>query len=113
MKRLIGIVIMAGMCAFLLSRSLDGFTGLLGGLLGHEDTVYASGYSDRSFRSIDSGMTRDQVHETIGLPLVVWTNQGALVEQWSRSPSDTDYRRRLIYFRNDRVTKKIAEYYFD
>ncbi len=49
--------------------SLDGFQGLVFGLLFDENTSYAGGYSDRGFRAVRRGMTEDQVHGLVGQPL--------------------------------------------
>ena len=52
------------------SWSLDGVSGLAFSVLLDEDTSYASGYSDRGFRSIRVGMPKEQVEKLIGQPLV-------------------------------------------
>ncbi len=100
---------------------LDGIPGLVGSKLFAEDTVYASGYSDRAFRRVQTGMTMKQVVELLREPVCVRTDPYALAkfsgstECWaySHSPSDTNYRIRLICFRDGLVRAKRAEYWFD
>ncbi len=97
---------------------LDGWSGLLTGLLVGEDTVYAGGYSASSFGEITAGMQRTEVHELAGPPLggrmaadgrLGWD----LAERWSRSPGDTHYRRRAVFYRRGQVVEVVGEFYFD
>ena len=103
---------------------LDGRDGLLSGLVVGEDTLYASGYSARAFGEVTVGMPREQVHSLLGAPLDSWTIDSGevhhsakrswdLAERWSRSPGDTHYRQRKVFYRADRVAVIVAEFYFD
>ena len=61
----------AALAAWFQRWSLDGVQGLvLTAVLG-QDTAYASGYSDRAFRSVRVAMTQEQVHSLLGSPLTV------------------------------------------
>ena len=48
---------------------LDGLHGYLISCLLKDDTIYASGYSDNSFRKIKKGMSQKVVLELLGEPL--------------------------------------------
>ena len=58
--------------------SLDGFPGVLLTALLREDTSYASGYTDRGFRTIRAGMRAERVQTLVGLPLSVsWSYESS------------------------------------
>jgi outer membrane protein assembly factor BamE (lipoprotein component of BamABCDE complex) len=59
-----------------------------------EDTVYASGYSDKSFRKIKKGMNHLEVLDMLGIPLV---------ESWYYE--NIGEVRARIWFTDDRVVK--------
>lgn len=106
---------------------LDGLPGTLFSLVATSDTVYAPGYSDEKFRSIHNGMIEGDVYSLMGTPIEVWIRSdghwrrvpyGVMKTndiQWnySASPSDKSYFRRVIQFRNGNVTGKVAEFYLD
>ena len=76
------------------SWSLDGFRGLAFGVLFDEDTSYANGYSNRSFRRIRVGMTKEQVEALVGLPLG---------ETWSYEVTRPRQRCTSVHVRNGQV----------
>jgi len=88
---------------------LDGIVGNLLSLSVKEDTVYADGYADASFRAARIGMKRDEIYALLGPPLYAWGN----VEWWSRSPADTHYRERAFVFEGDTTVEKISGFWFD
>lgn len=98
--------------AWLNSYLLDGLWGLVNIIF--EDTRYAEGYSASRFKRVKVGMTSQQVLYLLGEPLGKYPVEGGL-EGWrySESPSDSDYRVRVILFSSGRVVKIIAEYYVD
>jgi hypothetical protein len=49
--------------------SLDGVDGEALALILPDDTEYAAGYSDRAFRSVREGMTKQMVTDLLGKPL--------------------------------------------
>lgn len=56
------------------SWSLDGVQGIVLTALLHQDTAYASGYTDRAFRSIRTSMSEKQVQSLLGPALgVTWS----------------------------------------
>jgi hypothetical protein len=97
---------------------LDGLDGTVLGIALREDTAYASGYSAAGFRGLTMGMSQAEVEERLGPPHSRWTlerpgdgpDSGA---QWSHSPGDTHYRRRVILYRRGHVAKKHAGFYVD
>jgi hypothetical protein len=99
--------------------SLDGWLGVSGGLLVHEDTVYTSGYSDSGFRAVRVGMSLSEVERLIGPPESTWSladhggTPNEIGARWSYSPHDTNYRCRVLLLRNGRVYEKHTEFYFD
>lgn len=97
---------------------LDGLDGLMWAAILAEDTVYASGYSDAGFRRVRLGMTYDDVRRLIGEPELSWSIDGSsggpdLGARWSYSPADTNFRCRVLLFREQRVVRKHAEFYVD
>ena len=115
---LIGITVLASLISF--DRwSLDGWVGVAGGLTLHEDTVYAPGYSDAGFRAVRLGMTVAEVEKLIGRAERTWTledrggEKSEFGARWSHSAHDTNYRCRLLLFRDGRVTEKHSEFYVD
>jgi hypothetical protein len=97
---------------------LDGYTGLIFGILHTEDTEYAKGYSDEGFLRVTVGMSQDEVHRILGPPLDKWDikdekSGNAYGERWSRSPGDTDFRCRVLLYRDNIVYEKHAEFYLD
>jgi hypothetical protein len=105
--------------------SLDGLGGLVFGLLGEEDTVYAPGYSDRAFRQVEIGMSQQEVLSLLGEPISPFRLTGEPLMDWSRafpaewcweyshSPSDSDFRIRCVYIENGKVVGKRAGYWVD
>ena len=101
----------------------DGFGGILMPLMGFkEDTVYAPGYSLRSFRRIKVGMTKEEVTDGLGKPLKISERAGRYSsppnlydECWwySVSPSSFHYRKRVIRFLNGTVVRVVSEFYVD
>jgi hypothetical protein len=94
---------------------VDGLEGLRGGLF-LEDTVFAPGYSVQAFSKVRVGMTREQVYELVGPPLDSWGSWGDAgngYEQWSHSPGDHSYRRRVIEYTDDLVAEIDTEFWHD
>jgi len=105
-------------------RSMDGISGNLFAALS-DDTVWADGYSDDAFRSVRIGMTRAEVYGLLGPPLEVRQtlgtfdfdtqrqNAGEVVECWTRTPNNSDYRVRQIVFMGNLVVDKPTMLYLD
>ena len=94
-------------------RSMDGFDGLIFSRMFHEDTIYAPGYSDGAFRRVTVGMPQVDVLALLGPPLSEWESCDNMAMRWSKSPGDTHYRQRAIFFQNGVVTKTRSEFYVD
>jgi len=109
---------------------LDGLDGLVfRALVGSEDTVYATGYSHSSFRTIRNGLPQSDVLALLGKPLEQFAMQedsaaddgwwyrrpNADAEGWSYSQSknSSHYRKRIIVFRDGQVVDTIAKFYVD
>ena len=94
---------------------LDGYSGLVFNiLLLTDDTKYSENYSNSKFLKIKTGMTKNEVINILGNPLVEWKpkeNIDAL--QYSESPKSTHYRLRQVYLINDIVSERISYYYVD
>lgn len=88
---------------------LDELTFLVFG----EDTEFAPGYSETSFRRVTPGMSRDEVQALLGAPLPALTTPADSTMRYSFSPSSTHYRERTIYLENGRVRKTVANLFFD
>lgn len=106
--------------------TLDGLDGFLWSLLSDEDTVYAPGYSDRSFRQVQIGMTAGEVLTRLGEPISRYHLTGQPLNDWSRSfpiesvcwqyscsPSDSNFRMRYVYVKNGKVVGKRTGYWVD
>lgn len=74
MKRLfIVLVATAALAAVVHAYSLEGLDGLLFAKTVHEDTIYAPGYSDASFRKVHRSMTEAEVLRVLPSPISeVW-----------------------------------------
>lgn len=100
-----------------LIRPMDGYCALHSSMVGWEDTEYAPGYSESGFRRIHEGMSQSEVEQWVGRPLDVVGPEGGepKEESWlyTRSPTSKDYRRRIVTFREGRVSHILSEYYFD
>jgi hypothetical protein len=96
---------------------VDGFDGLLMGLLLGEDTTYAAGYSARGFDAVTLGMSRADVEALIGPPQKEYSldesDPREMGARWSFSPGDTHYRCRGLLFRDGKVYEKHTEFYVD
>ena len=83
----------------------------------HEDTEYAGGYSEASFRRIALGAAEDDVRQLIGPPLSeVRSPAGAPTDVcwvYSRSPSHRAFRARGFCFSNGKVVEVFRFWYFD
>ena len=81
-----------------------------------EDTVYAPGFDERAFRTVEIGDGREAVLERLGEPLERWNAEPTGVETWSytASPGSHSYWLRSIRFDDHgRVSEKNAEFYVD
>ncbi len=87
------VLITAAFTVWFQKWSLDGLAGVVLTALLREDTAYAEGYTDRSFRAIRVGMAEQQVQTALGSPLGV---------SWSYGTAPS--RCRSVHFRNGRVT---------
>jgi hypothetical protein len=111
---LVALCLLIGLRLYRSYSPLDGVSGMIWGALLSEDTVYASGYTERGFCDVRVGMSQPQVYDLVGAPLDIWTNEGASVGmRWSKSPGDRNFRCRVLQFVNGKVVDKHTEYYVD
>lgn len=110
------LLVVFAVAAFLVSLHfylLDGLQGLLLSALLDEDTVYATGYSDSDFRKIRTGMTKAEVTKLLGSPIDEFIDRGKLIQRWSKSAHNSNYRTRVIHFENDMVIEKLTGFYVE
>lgn len=109
--------------------SPDGLQGIACRILVGDDAIFGSRYTERGFRQIRNDRSLDQVITALGDPIEIWmrdeefhrwtnlaevtwtTNDYAL--QYSVSPKDSSYTRRVVEIQEGKVTGKIAEFYLD
>ncbi len=123
---LIGLILTASL-PFVL---FDGWPSTLWPLVIGDDTEFAPQYSAWSFFQIRAGMTESEVERAIGQPLEIWpyeadfirctsktqiTNTHGKTYGWhyTRSPSHSSYRRRIVAVKDGRVVGKGAYLYLD
>lgn len=117
--KVLGIAALASAAAALGLDSylLDGVDGWFFSKLavGVEDTQYASGYTDGGFRAIRIGVSKEEVLGILGSPLKVWSDDREGLEIWgyTSTPSDSNYRIRVVQFRGGVVVGKVSEFYVD
>ena len=101
------------------SYSVDGVAGIIGPFVAPEDTVYAPKYTLDGWKRVRVGMSRTEVEAILGTAQLTYSvdrgsHDGADTgARWSYSPGDTNYRHRVLLFRNSIVVEKRSEYYFD
>jgi hypothetical protein len=77
------------------------------------DTEFSSDYRDWGWLSLRHGMTERDVEAAIGPPLRQAKGLGEEVWAYSRSPGDTSYWKRTVWFRGGRVVGFDSGLYFD
>jgi len=96
---------------------LDGCYGNFLSLIFKEHTIYTDGYSNRGYRNIRNGMTKNDVLAIIGEPFYTnedWKRWGPEERWWyTKSPDSTHYRMREVRFIEDAVSRKVHYYYVD
>ena len=97
---------------------LDGVHGLVNGAVVGEDTAWAAGYTASGFSRVEPGMTEVEVRAFLGPPLERSAAERAdlgwdLAEAWSRSPGDTHYRMRRVFYAEGRVVTVKSGFYTD
>ena len=97
---------------------LDGFSGELWSVFLHSDTKYSKGYSHKKFSEIKVGMSESQVIKILGEPINKWENnftenKPEVGFTYSISPGDTNYRIRIVYFKEGKVSSIIHYFYLD
>ena len=107
------LLLMTAVAATYHFRSMDGLDGLFFSRLFQEDTIYAPGYSDTAFRKVTVGMSQAEVLALLGPPISEWEACDNMAMGWSKSPGDTHYRQRVVFFQNGVVTKTLSEFYVD
>lgn len=111
----IAILLLIGLKQVLPSLQLDGYSGLFFNiLLFTDDTKYSDNYSGWKFLKIKKGMSKNQVYDILGKPIIVF-NPYKDVEslQYSKSPKDTHYRIRQVYLKDNTVIERVSYFYVD
>jgi hypothetical protein len=79
-----------------------------------EDTEYAPAFSEKGFRALRAPLRADEVVQVIGEPLEkIRDGTGREFWTYSRSPSDTHYRRRRVVLLGETAIECIHEFYVD
>lgn len=78
-------------------------------------TVYAPGFNQAKFESIQLGMTPDQVRAILGPPLhdIEWDTVRRNWTYTEQITATSNYHRRWVFFENDQVTEVVNDYWFD
>lgn len=94
---------------------MDGLLGEIFLRVFGDDTEYAPGYSDDTFRAIKVGDTSDRVLLELGDPLATVNDraESSRVLFFTRSPQSTHYRLRAIRIDDGLVKEVIAKVYVD
>lgn len=125
----------AALTGLILTASLplvlfDGWPTPLWALVCGDDTEFAPQYSAWSFFQIRIGMTELELERTLGKPLEIWPHEDEFVRytsktqltntsgktygwQYTRSPNNSSYRRRIVDVKDGRVVGKGSEFYVD
>ena len=85
-------------------------------LLGHHDTEYAPGFKERSFQTLEMGISQDEVKRIIGDPLFTKTfPDGRVYWYYSRhGKTSKSFFTRILVFREDgRLIARHTEFYLD
>jgi hypothetical protein len=95
------------------SRCRDGLfdEALLWMMGGGEHTEYADGFSEERFRRIRAGDSEASVRAALGEPLSVHTIAAKKFLTYSRSPSSTHFRLRVVVVEGG-VVKEVASFVF-
>jgi hypothetical protein len=128
LKRTLGVVAVVGVVAAVASAptllsgvqsySVDGVAGIIGPFIAPEDTVYAAKYTLTGWKKVRIGMSHSEVDAILGPSQLTYSVDGGADgadtgARWSYSPGGTNFRSRVLLFRNGIVVKKYSEYYFD
>jgi len=119
--RFISIASLLILAYFIFQRDaikLDGLSGEIFGLLIESDTQYSGKYSHKKFSKLRVGMTEEQVVNLIGEPLSKWQPYTGEKSHYigfvySKSPSSTNYRYRLVNFEHGKVAEIVSYFYTD
>ena len=104
--------------AWLSSNTVAPFQALLGAAFGHE-TVYATEYTNKRWRAVQIGMSREEVLSILGAPInrPEWLIDPTLQECWDystwRRGGSENYHRREVRFQAGKAVSKTAEFYLD
>lgn len=109
------VFLLLGSLALLHYLLLDGLDGLLFSMVTEESTYYSPGYSSKSFRRVQIGMSQREVRDLLGEPLREYPVDGGRRKGWlySWKRADSSYRERVILFESGKVVRKYSDYYVD
>lgn len=94
--------------------TVEGVAGLALRLVYGENTQFAAGYSESAFRRVRAGQSEADVLQLLGEPLSRTTEKdGRTYLKYSRSPTDTHYRNRLVVLKGNSVIETFSEFYVD
>lgn len=78
--------------------------------LGPDTTLWAPGFTESAFLSVQPGMDRKQVYALLGKPLWASDEKDETIEGWTKAAGDGHYQYRAVTFADaDRVAETTAE----
>jgi hypothetical protein len=94
---------------------LDGLDGTVARVVLGEDTEFAPGYTDASFRRVREAMAAPEVEALLGVPLERRRGVTPDDEAWwyTRSRRGSHHRQRIVVFNHGRVSEVIHEFWVD
>jgi len=113
-----GLMVVLGILALLIALVFlnPDFQEFVLSSISEEETIYAKGYSYKSWKEVKINDTVDRVLYLLGDPLKIYKSADGSFSYYytCQGPKDTNYRIRAIIFNNKgRVVEKIREFYVD
>ena len=104
-------ILCIGLLVYLLAQNclMDGIRGVIV----PTTTIFAAGYTDSAWRSVQKGMTTGTVHRLLGVPLILQHTMrpGHPDEtrwEYSDKSGTASYRQRVIVFSNGKVVDRVT-----
>jgi hypothetical protein len=111
---LIAVILCLLLCTAFMLRPIDGFFGAAFLLFFDDATVWADAYSDNGFRAVRVGMSRSEVINLLGTPLVTASYpDGRVGERWTKGRSNLSYRRREVIFKENKAVEIVTSPWID
>src|ERR1039458_7540593 len=104
-------ILCAGLLAYLLAQTC--LTDGIRGVIVPTTTVFAMGYTDSAWRTVERGMTTGTVHRLLGVPLTLrhTMSRGHPDEirwEYAGKSGTSSYRQRVVVFSGGTVVEKVT-----